>query len=145
MNRRTAAIAIGAVVVAASAGTALALPSHPGTTSGAFKFVSVTVAQHSFHNGNFVGADVDMSGGHKIGMDTIDCVPSSTGKTADCDVTGSFKQGQIYGTFTLNFKDGSIAGKVTGGTRKFVGATGTITGTAVSDTKEKVSITYQTP
>jgi hypothetical protein len=145
MDRRIAAAIVGGVTAVASAGTALALPSHPGTTSGAVKFVSVTTAQHTFHNGNFVGTDTDMSGGHKIGMDTIDCVPSSTGKTADCDVTGSFKQGQIYGTFTLTFKDGSLVGKVTGGTRSFDGATGTIKGQAVSDTKEKVSITYQTP
>lgn len=145
MNRRIAAATVGAIAVAASAGTALALPSHPAATSGTLKFVAVQTAQHTFHNGTFVGTDTDMSGGHKLGMDTIDCVPSSTGKTADCEVAGSFKQGQIYGTFTLNFKDGSLAGKVTGGTRKFTGATGTITGQAVSDTKEKVSISYQTP
>jgi hypothetical protein len=145
MNRRIAAAAVGTIAVAASAGTALALPSHPSATSGAIKFVAVESGHHSFHNGTEVGTDTDMSGGHKIGFDTIDCVPSSTGKTADCDVTGSYKQGQIYGTFTLTFKSGALTGTVTGGTRKFVGATGTIKGTAVSATKEKVTISYQTP
>jgi hypothetical protein len=145
MNRRIVAAAVGGIAAIASVGTAVALPSHPSTRSGAIMFTAVQTAQRNFHNGNFVGSDTDMSSGHKIGMDTIDCVPSSTGKTADCDVAASFKQGQLYGTFTLTFKDGSLVGKVTGGTRLFNGATGTIKGQAVSDTKEKVSITYQAP
>jgi hypothetical protein len=145
MNRRVAAAAVGAITAVASVGTALALPSHPGAKSGTLKFTAVQTANRNFHNGNFVGGDTDMSGGHKIGTDTIACVPSSSGKTAACDVAASFRQGQLYGTFTLDFNDGSLVGKVTGGTRHFTDATGTIRGHSVSDTKERVTINYQTP
>lgn len=47
-------------------------------------------------------------------------------------------------THTMQFSDGSLSGHVTGGTRHFDGATGTISGTAQSDNREKVKIVYQT-
>lgn len=144
MNRRIVAAAVGGVTAVASVGTALALPAHPATKSGAFTFTAVQTVSRQFKNGNFIGGDKDVSGGHVIGADSIACVPTSK-TAANCDVSASYKRGVIYGTFTLSFKDGSLAGKVTGGTRAFQGATGTIKGTSVSDTKEKVSITYQTP
>src|SRR4051794_29792926 len=122
MNRRITAAVVGGIAAVASAGTALALPSHATATSGTLKFTAVQTAQRNFHNGNFVGGDVVMSGGHRIGTDTIDCVPSSSGKTADCDFAASFRQGQLRGTFTLDLTDGSLAGKVTGGTRHFTDA-----------------------
>lgn len=144
MNRRIVAATVGGIAAVASVGTALALPATPATKSGAFTFVADQTANRNFKNGNFVGGDKDVSGGHVIGTDTIACAPTSK-TTANCDVAASYKRGQIYGTFTLNLKDGSLAGKVTGGTRQFKDATGTIKGTSVSQTKEKVSITYQTP
>ena len=144
MNRRIVAAAVGGMAAVASVGTALALPSHPTTRSGAFTFVAVQTVSRQFSNGNIIGGDKDVVNGHVIGADSISCVPTSK-TTADCDVSASYKHGELYGTFTLNFKDGSLAGKVTGGTRQFQDATGTIKGTSISDTKEKVSITYQTP
>ena len=144
MNRRIVAAAVGVIAAAASVGTALALPSHPTLKSGAFNFVAVQSVSRQFKDGNFIGGDKDMRAGHIIGADSISCVPNSK-TSANCDVTASYKRGVLYGTFTLNFKDGSLAGKVTGGTRQFTGATGTIKGHSISDTKESVSITYQTP
>ena len=145
MNRRLIAAAAGGVVAAASVGTALALPSRPTVRSGAFTFVAIQTVSKDFKNGHFVGGDKDVSGNLTIGADSISCVPSSDKKTAACDVAASYKGGQIYGNFTLTFKDGSLIGKVTGGTRLYKDAVGTIKGHAISDTKEKVSITYQTP
>lgn len=144
MNRRMIAAAIGGIAAVASVGTAVALPSHPSTRSGAFKFVAVSTVSHQFKDGHVIGGDTDMQAGHIIGVDSTSCVPSSK-TTANCNVSASYNHGEIYGTFVLNFKDGSLAGNVTGGTRQYKDATGTIKGTAVSDTKEKVSVNYQTP
>jgi hypothetical protein len=145
MNRRMIAIAVGGIAIAAtSLGTAFALPSHPSSHSGAFRFVAEQTAHRNF-KGHFIGGDKDVSGGHTIGVDTLQCIVSSDGSTGKCDVAASFRRGQLYGTFTQSFKDGSLAGKVTGGTRMFEGATGTIKGQALSDTQEKISVTYQAP
>ena len=144
MNRRIVAAVVGGVAAVASVGTAIALPSHPSVKSGAFKFVAVQTVSKQFKDGHIIGGDTDMQAGHVIGADSISCVPASK-TTANCNVSASYNHGQIYGTFVLNFKDGSLAGDVTGGTRQYKDATGTIKGTSISDTKEKVSITYQTP
>jgi hypothetical protein len=142
MNRRLAAAAVAGIAAVASVGTALALPSQPALRSGDFIFVANQTTSRDFSDGQVVGGDSDVAGGHVIGSDSFQCKPASK-TTASCDVTASFKRGQIYGTFVLNFKDGSLKGTVTGGTRTFKGATGTITGTAQSDTQEKVHIKYQ--
>ena len=145
MNRRIVAAAIGVITAAATVGTAVALPSHSSTRTFAFPFTAVQAAQRNFHNGNFVGADADMQSGHTIGTDTVLCVPQSGNKTANCEFAASFRKGQLSGNFVLNFKDGSVAGKITDGTREFKNAVGTIKGTAISDTKTKVSVRFQTP
>lgn len=145
MNRRIVAVAAGGTIIAgASLGTAVALPSKPTVRSGTFIFVANQTSSRSFTDGYVVGGDTDVSGGHVIGSDSFQCKTTSN-TTASCVVTASFKRGQIYGTFDLNFKDGSLKGTVTGGTRAFKGATGTIKGTSQGDTKEKVTINYQVP
>ena len=145
MNRRVVAAGVGGVTIAAaSLGTAFALPSHPSVKSGTFTFVAVETMHHNFANGHSVGGDKDVQSGKVIGTDTLACVPSGS-TSADCDVAASYKGGQIYGNFTLNVKTGALSGKVTGGTRQYKGAVGTIKGSGISSTKEKVTVTYQTP
>jgi len=145
MNRRVVVATVGGLAIAAvSLGTAFALPSHPSTHSGALKFVAVQTAHRNFKT-HFIGGDKDVTDGHVIGTDTIQCIASSDGTTASCVVTASFRRGQLYGNFTQSLKDGSLSGKVTGGTRFFHGATGTIKGHAVSDTEEAVTVLYQAP
>ena len=144
MNRRVIAVLAGGVVAAASVGTALALPARPATRSGAFTFVAVQTFEKHFKNGHSVSSDNEVQSNNVIGTDTLACVPSGT-KDAACDVVASYRGGQIFGNFTLVLKTGALTGKVTGGTRLYKGAVGTIKGSAITATKEKVSITYQTP
>lgn len=144
MNRPVIAATVAGIAAAASVGTAIALPSRPSTRSGAFTFVAVQTLSHHFANGHAVGSDKELSAGHLIGTDSLACVPSGK-TTATCDVAASYKGGQLFGNFTENVNNGSLSGKVTGGTRLYKGAVGTIKGSAISATKEKVSITYQTP
>lgn len=144
MNRRVIATSIAGVTAAASIGTAIALPSRAMSHSGTLTFVAITTAGHNFANNNFVGADKDVHAGHVIGTDSFRCVPVSK-TAAHCQVAASYNAGQIYATFAENVKTGGLAGKVTGGTGKYAGATGTVAGSAVSQTKEKVTIAWQTP
>ncbi|MGN6472138.1 MAG: hypothetical protein ACTHK4_00620 [Mycobacteriales bacterium] len=144
MNRRVIATSIAGIIVAASVGTAIALPSKATAKSGAFSFVAVQLLNHDFANNHAVSADKELRSGKVIGTDTVWCVVPSRTK-ANCHVAASYKQGQIFGNFTESTKTGALSGKITGGDGKFTGAVGTITGTPISATKEKVSITYQTP
>jgi hypothetical protein len=146
MNRRVVTAGIGGVAIAAvSLGTAIAVPSHPSTRSWSFVFNAVQTAGHVYTH-QFIGGDKDVDGAGKvIGTDTIQCNFSSNGSTGNCDVAASFKGGQVYGTFTQNFKTGALSGKVTGGTRTYNGAVGKISGHAVNNTTEHVSVTFQTP
>jgi hypothetical protein len=144
MNRRVVTVTIsGVAIAAASLGTAFALPSHPSTKHGALMFTATNVSHRSFKT-HYIDGDKDVSSGHTIGIDTIQCIVES--KTmAKCDVAASFRRGILYGNFTQNLKDGTLAGKVTGGTRFFDGATGTIKGQPVGQTQEKVTVTYDAP
>lgn len=106
--------------------------------------MAVSTLDHNFDKLHNISADKDKHNGVLIGTDVLSCVASSTGTSARCAVAAAFTGGILYGKFTIQFSDGSLTGKVTGGTRTFAGATGTITGSAESQTREKVSIVYQT-
>jgi hypothetical protein len=144
MNRRIVAAALGGIAAVASVGTALALPAHPSNHSGVLKFTANTVAHRNFKT-HYINGDKDLNGGHLIGIDTLQCIVTNNGKTANCDVAAAFRRGLIYGTFSQNLKNGALSGKVTGGTRFFKDAAGTITGKPVNDNQEAVTVTYQAP
>jgi hypothetical protein len=58
--------------------------------------------------------------------------------TLALDVKGGF----LYGVVTTTDGGKTFSGKVTGGTGAFKGATGTITGKAISSTKTAITIIY---
>ena len=140
--------AISAVAVVSVIGTITsALLYQSASAAGATKtitFTSVQTASHSIDKTHFVGTDKVKINGSLVGFDTTSCVQTSTGKSAKCDVAASFKGGILDGSFTLQYSDGSLAGKVTGGTRSYTGATGTITGTSTGKNTEKVTVSYHT-
>ena len=146
MNRRVMTACVAGVAIAAvSLGTAFALPSHPSNRSWAFLFNAEQTASHVYQH-QFVGGDKDVDpSGKVIGADTLQCRVTNNGATGDCVVAASFKGGQVYGTFTQNLKTGALSGKVTGGTRTYKGAAGSISGHAVNNTTEHVSVRFQTP
>ena len=133
------------VGIAASLATTLvaAGPSLASSNTKTLKFVSVEIASHGIDSTHFVGADKVKQNGNVVGFDSTSCVATSNAQTFKCNVGAAFKGGEIYGTFTDNAK-GDLTGTVTGGTRQFAGATGTISGTAASKTSENVTVTYHT-
>src|SRR4051794_23278044 len=140
----TAAAIVGGA--AAITGTVLtAAPSLAGNSSTAhtLKFVAVQTGGHQLDKTHFVGSDKDKHNGTVIGFDAINCVVTSP-TTGKCNVAGSFKGGILYATFTQSFSTGDLTGHVTGGTRHFKGATGTITGTSAGKNRESVTVHYTT-
>ena len=144
MKIRTSIIAAGAAVALGTTG-ALVLPAvasaHSASTT--LKFVSVQKAMVTFSKTTFGQQDTDLNAtGKTIGFDEL-YLAATSANTAAANVTGDFSGGLLYGTFTVNFKTGAVTnGKVTGGTGKFAGATGTITAKPISATKTAVTITY---
>jgi hypothetical protein len=142
MNIRLIAVA-GTAVVAATATVVAAGPSLAANKTHTLTFVAVSTFGHQLDKTHFVAADKDKSGGEVIGTDSLTCVVR-TRTTARCHVAAAFKGGILLGAFTQNSDTGDLSGKVIGGTGKFDGATGTISGTAQSQNREKVTLTYHT-
>src|SRR5215472_7765307 len=144
MKLRTSLAAAGAAAVLGVTG-ALVLPAvasaHSASTT--LKFVSVQKATVTFSKSTFGAQDTDVNAaGKTIGFDELYFAATSASSAA-ANVTGDFKGGLLYGTFTVNLGTGAITnGKVTGGTGAFKGATGTITAKPISSKKTAVTITY---
>jgi hypothetical protein len=140
--RRSIAIVGGAGLLGAGAFLlpAAASPGHPTHT---LKFTSVALHGASFSRTSQGEADKAVVAGKIIGFDELYSVfdpKTMTGTGRVALVTGS---GFLYGT--LRFGDGDVThGKVTGGTGKFKGVTGTIVGTSLNKagTRTAVTITY---
>jgi hypothetical protein len=105
---------------------------------------SISLAGHQAGRNGFVGADVDRHKGKVIGYDTVSGTFNRRTHVATLDVAAALRGGilHIHGQQT---EAGDFTGKVTGGTGRFKGATGTVTGTQVSPKKTKVVVTYTTP
>lgn len=138
-------VVASAVGIAASVATTLvaAGPSLASGSTKTLKFVSVEIVSHQIDSTHFIGADKVKQNGNLVGTDSTTCVVTSSGQTFKCNVAAAFKGGEIYASFTEQ-ANGSLSGTVTGGTRQFTGATGTVTGTQASKTSENVTVTYHT-
>jgi hypothetical protein len=102
----------------------------------------VTVKQVNFTSTNFGLQETDVnSTGKTIGFDDVNVrvTPPSTGKG---NVAVDIKGGFLYGTITTTDGGKTFAGKVTGGTGPYAGATGTITAKAITSTKTAVTVVY---
>ena len=146
MKLRTSLVAAGAAVVLGTTG-ALVLPAvasaHSSTTT--LKFVSVQKATVVFSKASEGIQDTDVNAkGKTVGFDML-YVAVTSASSASANVTVDTTGGFLYGTFSINLKTGAITnGKVTGGTGKFVGATGTIKARSLNatQTRHAVTITY---
>lgn len=126
-------------VTGVGVGTSVAASSAPKTHT--LTFTAKTLVEKQFANHRFVEAEKAVAGGKVIGTDVL------RGKinkhhVAKIRVAAAFAGGFIYGTFNSDEQGNLSAGKVTGGTGKYAGITGTITG-APGNNGEKVTITYK--
>jgi hypothetical protein len=143
MKIRRSIAAAGAAVVVGTAGM-LVLPAvasaHNASTT--LKFVAVTKARVVFTKTNFGLQETDVNKtGKTIGFDDVNITfTSKTSGTAN--VALDIKGGFLYGTVAATNGGKTFTGKVTGGTGPYAGATGTITGKAISSSKTAVAVVY---
>lgn len=136
-----AAIGIGALVVPAVASA--------GSTTHTLKFTAVTLKQKNVSKYQFAEADKDVnSKGKIIGFNTVWGVFNPKTSSAHGYVTFVTKGGTL--NFSIKFSQNQApgatsTGKLTGGTGKFKGDTGTLTATQLNKagTRTAVTITYQ--
>ena len=87
-----------------------------------------------------------MRKGKTIGFDLLYIASNPKTSGVNADVTLDVNGGFLYGTLQLSPSGPVIHGKVTGGTRAFKGATGTISVKILNSagTRTAVTITYHT-
>ena len=134
----TAAVGVGAFLLPAA--------GHSGSpaTTHTIRFTAVTEKQATLGKSTFVQSQVDHNkAGTVIGVDVINVAFSSTMSLSHGRVALSAKGGMLYGMLTFPTAT-TTTGKVTGGTGRFKGATGTIVGKNLnaSGTRTKVTVTY---
>ena len=141
--KRTAIAGLVVGVVATATTTVVAAgPSLATSNTKTLKFESVEILFHGIDNTHFVAADKEKQNGNVVGTDAVSCVATSS-TAFKCTVAAAFKGGLIYASFTQQ-SNGALSGTVTGGTRQFAGATGTVSGSAAGKNAENVTVTYST-
>jgi hypothetical protein len=142
---------VGTPLVAAASATAAALavailawPAHASgsATSHTLRITATRAAEVQFGKAGFTEADkVRTRAGRTLGTDVSDCTPVSSTK-ADCNGALGLKGGLLDARFSVNLANGHIAGTVTGGTRAYKQATGTIVGTSFNGGSH-LTVTYR--
>ena len=133
MNKRLIGAISAGALLASGVGGAVALSADASTGSGAaakthtLKFNSIEKGSHQLGKKYFAGIDVDKRKGEVVGYDTISGTFEQSTQTIKIDVAVSLKGGLLYGKVSAVGPSTDLDGKVTGGTGKFKGATGTIT------------------
>lgn len=122
-NIRTLGVVISAGALAAtgvSVGTASA-----GAATHTLRLTAVQLAkiQTGSHE---VTASKDIQNGKATGTDVVTCVANVNTHNANCDAAVARRRGLIYAHVTVALATGKGSGKITGGTRAFKSATGTI-------------------
>jgi hypothetical protein len=148
MKRRApiASLVIVGTAAALSGTAAFLLPATAGvgTATHTLKFTSVQQATVRFSKTIGAAEDKDVKNGTVIGYDVLRFAFNPKTNTASIGVALDTKGGFLYGV--LRESGGSVTrGKVTGGTGKYAGATGTITARSnKAGTRTAVTITYHT-
>ena len=142
MKIRTSIAAAGAAAVLGTS-VALVLPAVASAhnASHTLKFTAVTNKSITFTRTTFGNQETDVSTGKTIGFDDVYFTVTGA-KKGTATVAFDLKGGFLYGTAITTNKGKTFAGKVTGGTGAFKGATGTIAGKALTGTKTAITIIY---
>jgi hypothetical protein len=147
MKVRTSIAAAGTAALIGAGALALPAVASAHTARHTLSFISVTKSSIMFTQTTGAQQDTDEnSAGKVIGYDMLYFAANSK-STAAINLTVDTNGGFLYGTGTVNLNTMAFTnGKVTGGTGKFRGATGTITAKNLNKagTRTAVTITYQT-
>ena len=138
------AVAGAAAVLSGTAAFLLPAAAGANTATHTLKFTSVRQATAKFSKTVGAAQDKDVKNGTVIGYDMLRFAFNPKTNTASIGVALDTKDGFLYGV--LRESGGAVThGKVTGGTGKYAGATGTITARSNNAaTRSAVTITYHT-
>ncbi len=144
MKIRTSVAAAAAAAIVGTGAFVLPAAASASTTTHTLKFTAETENSVAFSNSAEAEQDTDVNGAGKVvGYDVL-YVALVSSTTADINITVDVNGGMLYGTATLNGNGVVADGKVTGGTGKFKGATGTFTVKTLNKagTRHAVKFTY---
>jgi hypothetical protein len=127
----------GAAVVCV---TGLMAPvGHAAESSTVTKFIAVQVREKHPSDTSFIVENNDLVGARRIGTSTLTCRVVSDAKAA-CTITFRRTEGTITARLTLEFSESHGTGKITGGTKKYAGASGTLAFRNVNDEGTRTSV-----
>ena len=141
MTRASLTALAVATLATAGAGTGVALAGN-SATSHTLTLTAHTVKSHQLNN-TFVQEERDTKGGSFFGYDIVDCAFNVSTHKGSCDAQFAFAAGSLFVHATVD-NQGNGTGTVTGGTRQYKGATGTIQVTSTSSSTTRLVITYTT-
>jgi hypothetical protein len=134
-------VLVGLIGIPAAAGLGVAaINVAPASASSKSHTLSFTARQlHSVQSNTALEqADRDLVAAKTIGFDVTSCRFDFAAHVAHCDVAVARAHGMLYAHVTVDADNTVSHGRVTGGTRRYQGATGTVssaTGSRPSDVK----------
>ena len=148
MKVRTSIAAVGAAALVGTGAFLLPAVASPHSTTHTLKFTSVTKKSVMFTRTTGGMQDTDVNSvGKIVGFDMLYFRINKAGTGAALHLTLDTTGGFLYGTLSINFMTMVISnGRVTGGTGRFKGATGTIKAKNLNSagSRTAVTITYHT-
>jgi hypothetical protein len=130
-------------LLATGLGGASALNSASATAPvHTWKFVAIQTGSHSLGKFTFAGTDKDRTKGKVVGFDTITGRFHVRTRTVDIDFALARKGGLMFG-HVVGTEAGEFTGTVRGGTGRYKGATGTVTGHNAPQNDKKTFLTVR--
>src|ERR1700730_18401589 len=122
------AMTIASLLAVAALGTGLAVePAFSEPTSHTLTFVSRDLASQQTPPNHLVQASTNQASGETVGFAASTCTDHFSTGILTCDIATAGVPGMLYALVSINTNNGKVTGKVTGGTRAYKGATGTVT------------------
>ena len=126
MNTKITVLAGAAALASAALGLGLDGPASAHAVTHTMTFRTPQI-QDRIINDVDVATDKNVHDGKVVGYDVTSCAVNVSTHIARCDVALARAAGVMYAHAHVNVTTNQGAGTVTGGTRHFAGATGTIT------------------
>lgn len=144
MIRSRLAIAVATLAaVGTAAGAGVASAANSAATTHTMQFVATQIKDVMVNNTD-VATDKNAQGGKIVGYDLTSCTINITTHMGNCSYAVARAQGVLYGTAKVNVDTGKGSGTVSGGTKSFNGARGTITiNPGSSQNTTKITVNYQ--
>ena len=140
LKRACAAVAASVLIAGAAVGLdQLTASGAPATHT--VKFVATTIKGHSLGKTTFANTEVERRHGKVIGFDSVSGKFNVHTQTAEIWVGVAWKGGTLNVIGTSD-SSGNFKGRIVGGTGKYKGIKGIVTGTQVSKNKTALVAKY---